>query len=207
MSAIKQAQLFAAVCLCFVGNASYAGDVSKTCPTATVQYRSFSVVTWSAYFIYNLPPHPSQDTVVQWATESLREWRKMRPSLTIAPAPRSSSPPLEHEKTFIATAVGPFLGSMDSPTIHTSVVCTAGGVNVKALITRSAGYYGSATNNEPWVPRLVLVVVLTRPSASLAVTWDMRLPDGAKAHSTQTAGFPDRKYPFTLEKMIYERSR
>lgn len=99
-------------------------------------------------------------------------------------------------------ALGPVLGSMDSPKVRTRIACTEGGFALVATITRSANFHGSAMQNAIWRPRIRIEAVPRRPQFLFRSTWRMRLTNGAKVKRTQTPTYPSQRFPVTVEKTI-----
>lgn len=110
-----------------------------------------------------------------------------KPAIEIVPAPPSSTTPGAAKKTVTVIALGPVLGSMDSPKVETSLACTAKGIVLTATITRSADYHGAVLKNVLWRPKIEIVVVFRQPEIIFATTWRMRLTTGAEVdHAQQT---------------------
>ncbi len=121
-----------------------------------------------------------------------------RPEIAIIPTPPSSTTPGAAGKAVTVIALGPVLGSMDSPTVETDLACTAKGVVLTATITRSADYHGAAAKNVLWRPKIEIAVVLRQPEGIFEATWRMRLTTGAEMDHARTPSYPDQKYPITV---------
>ena len=95
----------------------------------------------------------------------------------------------------VVTAIGPVLGSMDSPEIETTVACTMKGIMLTASITRSPFYAGSAMKNGPWRPRVEIVIAPTKSEMELQVVWEMRSNSGVTPYAK-------RAYPMVITSTI-----
>jgi hypothetical protein len=108
---------------------------------------------------------------------------------------------------FIVSLNGPILNSADEQyPIQTSVRCTAVGISVTAMITRSARAEARAFKNELWLPRIDVDLVKHKPQTVFEGKWLMRLDTGEVVHDYATAGVPSGllpSYPIILKKRIY----
>jgi len=122
--------------------------------------------------------------------------------IEIAPPQASETTPGAAGKAVTVIALGPVLGSMDSPDVKTDVACTRKGIRLTATVTRSADYHGGVRQNVLWRPKIEVVVVLRQPEVSFEAIWRMRLTTGAELDHAQTPPYPDRKYPITVTAMV-----
>jgi hypothetical protein len=99
-------------------------------------------------------------------------------------------------------ALGPILGSMDSPEVETELRCAKRGMVMTATITRSANFHGSALQNQTWRPIITIALVSRVPNVTFETIWRMRLTTGAGLRHAQTPPYPDQKYPITVMKTI-----
>ncbi|HVB34554.1 MAG TPA: hypothetical protein VNJ52_09315 [Patescibacteria group bacterium] len=119
----------------------------------------------------------------------------------VASSPRTPAPRAgKHAVKLIA--LGPVLGSMDSPRLDIAGACIEKGFALRVTLARSASFHGSAAKNVIWRPRITVVLRPRRPGAVLQVTWRMRLTTGAFPRQARTPGFPMQKYPVKLTKRI-----
>lgn len=168
----------AIVCsLCLPGTRANAQEIMKAC--AGMEVRSIDISA-----------EPDRKVLLDATPE--------KPAIQIVPAPPSSTTPGASEKVVTVIALGPVLGSMDSPKVETCLACTAKGVVLTATITRSADYHGAVLANIIWRPKIEIAVALRQPEIILATTWRMRLTTGAELAHAQTPPYPDQKYPITV---------
>jgi hypothetical protein len=114
----------------------------------------------------------------------------------------SSSLATASGKVFDVSVLGPVLGSMDSPDVKTDVTCTAKGFGLTATIARSASYFGAASQNVNWRPRIRITLMLSQPEAEFQATWRMRLTTGVEVDHAQSPPYPNQTYPITITKTI-----
>ena len=104
-------------------------------------------------------------------------------------------------------AFGPLLGPMDDSTdVKTDLACTQNGLELTAMITRSANFHGAIAQNVIWVPRITIVLALRQPEIAVQAIWRMRLTTGAEQTHAQTPPFPDRAYPITVTETVRSAS-
>jgi len=119
------------------------------------------------------------------------------------PAEALETTPSASGKAVTVIALGPVLGSMDSPGIKTDLACTAKGVVLTATITRSANYHGAVRQNQNWRPRIEMALALRQAEVTFEVIWRMRLTTGAELDHAQTPpSYPDQQYPITVTAMV-----
>lgn len=148
---------------------------AKRCPTGEVRLVSVTPVFNADALLDGAPKGPFQ---------------KMLPR-----APGASS----REEKIIT--LGPVLGSMDSHDLETVVSCNHRGFTVRAIITRSVYYNGSALKNVLWRPKIEIAVVPTQSAFMLEVTWAMRLSNGALVHHDQM--MPQQHFPITVSSTFH----
>lgn len=103
----------------------------------------------------------------------------------------------------MVVAIGPLLGSMDSPDVKTNVACSADGdVTISAMISRSHNFTGSVTRSISWRPKLTFAVSPIKPSTRVSVVWTMSLDSGSPVHITVTPPFDLQVYPITASTLI-----
>jgi hypothetical protein len=102
------------------------------------------------------------------------------------------------KREVVLQALGPMLGSMDSPEVKTAIDCTRQGVVVTGTITRSADFNGAALQNQIWRPRITIVVNLLRPDVVFQTTWKLRLTTGVPVGQARTPPYPEQRYPITV---------
>jgi hypothetical protein len=105
-------------------------------------------------------------------------------------------------KAITVIALGPVLGSMDSPDVKTNLGCTAKGFVLTATLTRSANYTGAAAKNVLWRPRISIAAVLRQPEGTVEATWRMRLTTGREINHARTPPYTEQEYPITVTKTI-----
>jgi hypothetical protein len=114
------------------------------------------------------------------------------------PVEASETTPSASGKAVTVIALGPVLGSMDSPEIKTDLACTAKGLVLTAIITRSANYNGGVRQNQNWRPRIEMALYLRQPEVLFKAIWKMRLTTGVELDHAQTPpSYPDQQYPIT----------
>jgi hypothetical protein len=123
------------------------------------------------------------------------------PTLKLDSNPARATPATPPEAQTVY-ALGPVLGSMDSPEVTTDVACTPNGVEVTANVTRSAEYDGAVAKNVAWRPRLEVVLVLHAPQIVFESTWKMMLSTGTGVTSAETPPYPDQSYPTTVSTIV-----
>lgn len=173
--------------LCFVGallTGLASAQESKVCPGAEIQ--SINV---SAEIEKKAPLDTRPETI------------------EIAPGYASNPNSRPAEGTVTAVALGPVLGSMDSPKVKTEVTCTANGFLLTATITRSADFHGAALQNVDWRPRATITVLLRQPEIAIETTWKVRLTTGVELHHAQTPPYPERTFPIKVTKVVHLDSR
>jgi hypothetical protein len=99
-------------------------------------------------------------------------------------------------------ALGPVLGSMDSPEIVTKLRCTERGLALTATITRSADFHGAALQNQNWRPMIAIALMPRQPNITFETIWRMRLTTGAELTHAQTPPHRDQKYPMRIMQTI-----
>ena len=110
----------------------------------------------------------------------------------------------ESGKIRTLTAVGPPLGSMDSPELETALACSKKGFVLTATITRSANFKGSVLQNVVWRPKIEIEVVPRQVEVIVEATWKRRVTTGKYMNQAETAAapYPDQKYPITMTKIL-----
>ncbi|MHB1678019.1 MAG: hypothetical protein ACYCSS_10865 [Sulfuriferula sp.] len=121
-----------------------------------------------------------------------------KPEIIVVRALTSSTMPGATGKAVSIIALGPVLGSMDSPAIKTALACTAKGFTLTATITRTADYDGAVLANIIWRPKIEITVVLLQPEVIFETIWKMRLTTGAEVYLAQTPTYPEQNYPISV---------
>lgn len=105
-------------------------------------------------------------------------------------------------------ALGPPLGSMDSPELETDLSCTAKGIVLNFTVTRSANFRGATLQNVVWRPAIRIQVVVRRAEAIVRAVWRMRLTTGAEVDHAQSPAAPyaDETYPVAVSKVVRSAS-
>lgn len=163
------------------GTHANAQEIMKTCASAAVQSISLSAESEREIFLDAMPE---------------------KPVIKIAPAPSSSTMPGAAGKAVTVIALGPVLGSMDSPKVETDLVCTAKGVALTATTTRSADYHGAVAKNVLWRPKIEIVVIPRQTEVIFETTWRMRLTTGVEVDHARTPPYPEQKFPISVVAIV-----
>lgn len=173
--------------LCFIGallSMPAAPQPVKVCPEVEIQ-------------LINVSAEMERKASLDTRTETIE----------IAPAQVSNPKFPAAEEALMAVAVGPILGSMDSPNVKTEVTCTASGFLLTGTISRSAEFHGAALQNVNWRPKIAITLLPRQPEITVQVSWKMRLTTGIELYHAQTPPYSERTFPITLTKVIHLNSR
>jgi hypothetical protein len=125
------------------------------------------------------------------------------PSIDIL-TPAAPKPGVENTTPQYVTilARGPVLGSMDSQKIETDFSCTANGVLLTAIITRSENYTGAVLKNAAWRPQLRALLMLHQSNVALETIWKMRLSNGNDVTNAETPAYATQQYPIVVTRTV-----
>ena len=119
----------------------------------------------------------------------------------LVPQERKTAPESTQESVAVV-ARGPVLGSMDSRKIETSFSCTAKGVSLTSIITRSENYAGAVQKNITWRPQLHVLLVVHKSEATFETIWKMRLSNGSDVTHAETPSYATQQYPIIVTKTV-----
>lgn len=97
---------------------------------------------------------------------------------------------------------GPVFGSMDSRELETTFACTADGLAVTFVVTRSAQYRGGVKKNVLWRPRVVLALLERGQIPVVAAIWRMRDDRGQELERADTPPLASYALPLTVRKRL-----
>ena len=99
-------------------------------------------------------------------------------------------------------AVGPVLGSLDSPDVEIRVFCTTKGFRLAATLTRFAPYSGGVLKNVLRRPEIRVAAILLRPEIAVEVEWRIRDSNGMELRHAKTPGYVELSYPITVSMTV-----
>jgi hypothetical protein len=127
------------------------------------------------------------------------ESRHSRPEITVS---GSMSPvtAIPRTKKVVLVLTGPVFGSMDSPELKNSLVCTKTGFKVTTAVIRGAHFNGAVRNNTLWQPQTEVIFEYSKRKVVVEATWQIVLDTGLEV--SQDLHIPQQVFPVTIQKII-----